>query len=35
MGHISEFHVMFTDARPPEALGKLLEQHNVRLVMTE
>jgi len=35
MGHISEFHVMFTDSKPPEALTKLLEQHNVRLVMAE
>ncbi|WP_189531819.1 DeoR/GlpR family DNA-binding transcription regulator [Paludibacterium paludis] len=35
MGHISEFHVMFTDSPPPDTLAKLLEEHNVRLLMSE
>ncbi|VEB39763.1 Glycerol-3-phosphate regulon repressor [Chromobacterium violaceum] len=35
MGHISEFHTVFTDAAPPEPVTKLLEEHNVRLVLSE
>lgn len=35
MGHISEFHTVFTDAEPPESLAKLLEEHNVRLILAD
>ncbi|MGL6071279.1 MAG: DeoR family transcriptional regulator, partial [Craterilacuibacter sp.] len=31
MGHISEFHAVFTDAVPPAALSKMLQEHNVDL----
>ena len=35
MGHISEFHTVFTDSLPPEPVTKLLEEQGVRLVLTE
>ena len=35
MGHISEFNEIYTDAEPPEARKKILDQHGVRVHLAD